>query len=225
MAIIPAEEKVFMVSNSTNTTYSGSAALKAMQQWYTMEDVTNTVRPYQVFTALLTQRGGNDGQIISSGPVAEGVTYLIDGADGTDDFSNVGGPAAGTGNGKYFIAINNNIPNNYGKADLIYNNGAPVATILENTLGFNPYFTFTTDGIYYSNNPEWFEFVANVSSVQVFINCGSDPGEYIYSAKANFTYEEGILIITSFSEGTLANDVLSDSDNFLKTSIEVRVYN
>ena len=39
MAIIPQEEKVFMVSNSTNTTYSGSAALKAMQQWYTMQDV------------------------------------------------------------------------------------------------------------------------------------------------------------------------------------------
>jgi len=43
MAIIPAEEKVFMVSNSTNTTYSGSAALKAMQQWYTMQDVIDSV--------------------------------------------------------------------------------------------------------------------------------------------------------------------------------------
>lgn len=43
MAIIPAENKVFMVSNSTNTTYSGSAALKAMQQWYTMQDIIDTV--------------------------------------------------------------------------------------------------------------------------------------------------------------------------------------
>ena len=43
MAIIPAAEKVFMVSSSTNTTYSGSAALKAMQQWYTMQDVIDTV--------------------------------------------------------------------------------------------------------------------------------------------------------------------------------------
>jgi hypothetical protein len=55
MAIIPAEEKVFIVSNSTNTTYSGSASLKAMQQWYTMDDVSSTVRPYKVFTALLNQ--------------------------------------------------------------------------------------------------------------------------------------------------------------------------
>ena len=59
MAIIPQEEKVFMVSNGTNTTYSGSAALKAMQQWYTMQDVTDSIRPYKVYTALLTQSGTN----------------------------------------------------------------------------------------------------------------------------------------------------------------------
>jgi len=43
MAIIPNDEKVFMVSKSTNTTYSGSAALKAMQEWYTMQDIADTV--------------------------------------------------------------------------------------------------------------------------------------------------------------------------------------
>lgn len=43
MAIIPALEKTFMVSNSTNTTYSGSASLKEMQQWYTMQDIVDTV--------------------------------------------------------------------------------------------------------------------------------------------------------------------------------------
>lgn len=43
MAIIANDEKVFMVSNSTNTTYSGSASLKAMNQWYTMQDVKDTV--------------------------------------------------------------------------------------------------------------------------------------------------------------------------------------
>ena len=42
MAIIPVDEKVFMVSKSTNTTYSGSAALKAMSEWYTMQDIIDT---------------------------------------------------------------------------------------------------------------------------------------------------------------------------------------
>lgn len=43
MAIIPAEEKVFMVRDDVNTTYGGSEALKALQRWYTMQDVINTI--------------------------------------------------------------------------------------------------------------------------------------------------------------------------------------
>ena len=59
MAIIPAEEKVFMVSNSTNTTYSGSAALKAMQQWYTMQDVVDTVADGGAPTLQQVTKAGN----------------------------------------------------------------------------------------------------------------------------------------------------------------------
>ena len=43
MAIIPADEKVFMVDKRTNTTYGGSQALQDMQQWYTMADVVDSV--------------------------------------------------------------------------------------------------------------------------------------------------------------------------------------
>jgi len=43
MAIIPATDKVFMVNNKTNTTYGGSAALQAMNEWYTMADVVESV--------------------------------------------------------------------------------------------------------------------------------------------------------------------------------------
>ena len=43
MAIIPSNEKVFMSTSSTNTTFGGSAATKAMQQWYTMGDITESV--------------------------------------------------------------------------------------------------------------------------------------------------------------------------------------
>ncbi len=57
MAIIPADEKVFMVDKRTNTTYGGSQALQDMQQWYTMQDVTDSIQPYKVYTALLNQEG------------------------------------------------------------------------------------------------------------------------------------------------------------------------
>ena len=43
MAIIPSDEKVFMSTSSTNTTFGGSAATKAMQKWYTMGDITESV--------------------------------------------------------------------------------------------------------------------------------------------------------------------------------------
>jgi len=59
MAIIPAAEKVFMVSNGTNTTYGGSAALQAMNQWYTMQDIADTIYPAsQSFDPLFTDASG-----------------------------------------------------------------------------------------------------------------------------------------------------------------------
>ncbi|EFX60297.1 hypothetical protein DAPPUDRAFT_343531, partial [Daphnia pulex] len=36
-------DKVFMVTQNTNTTYGGSAALQAMNEWYTMQDIIDTV--------------------------------------------------------------------------------------------------------------------------------------------------------------------------------------
>jgi len=151
---IPAEEKVFMVSKSTNTTYSGSAALKAMQEWYTMDDVTNTVRPYKVFTALLTQSGGDNPRGNGSDdpyPLEIGVTYSIDVNDGTGDFTNVGAPNNNVGT--YFIATGTT-PNNWGTpgdVTLGYNIGAPVATVLENTIG-NIWFTYVDVGNYSVNS-------------------------------------------------------------------------
>jgi len=62
MAIIPSDEKVFMVDKRTNTIYGGSAALQAMQQWYTMQDIIDTAggggSTYKVYSALLSQFGG-----------------------------------------------------------------------------------------------------------------------------------------------------------------------
>lgn len=227
--IIPNEEKVFMVSKSTNTAYSGSAALKAMQEWYTMEDVANTVKPYKVFNALLAQGGGDNPLIINGDeaiPLTIGVTYAI--LDNTGlDVTNVGAPNNNIGTS--FVATGTT-PNSWGNvidgwAIISYNTGAPVVVVLENTLGFNPFFVYSAPGFYFSSNLEWVGFVLNGLPVQVFINCGNRVTDYIYSAKANFGTEDGTLSVSSFNEGTPANDVLCDEDGFFLTSIEVRVYN
>jgi hypothetical protein len=153
MAIIPADEKVFMVDKRTNTTYGGSQALQDMQQWYTMQDVSDSVEniilPYKVFTALLTQSGGNDPTFINgSYLLTVGVSYTITDDGGSyelGDFTNVGAPNNELGT--TFIATGTT-PNSWGdNIILTYNNGTPVATVLENTIG-NIWFEFNDGGVY-----------------------------------------------------------------------------
>ena len=43
MAIIPGSAKVLNQYNNVNTTYGGSAAMKAQSRWYTMDDVIETI--------------------------------------------------------------------------------------------------------------------------------------------------------------------------------------
>ena len=216
MAIIPSDEKVFMVSNSTNTTYSGSAALKAMQQWYTMEDVTNTVRPYQVYTALLTQSGGDDiRQLVWGDELTIGVTYEVFDTKAGDDFRNVGGPLIINNNdfnGVRFMATGTTPTNWSGGTGVEYNLGAPVATVLENTIG-NVWFTFQSDGRYSAISNELFienktaKFGGWVDSdIDAYFRFGSDGD--------------------SINEITLATGDPGPMNSYLKNAtIEIRVYN
>ena len=43
MSIIPATDKVYMVREDVDTTYGGSKALNVLQNWYTMQDIIDTV--------------------------------------------------------------------------------------------------------------------------------------------------------------------------------------
>ncbi|WP_292892586.1 hypothetical protein [Nonlabens sp.] len=83
MAIIPANEKVFMVSNSTNTTYSGSASLKAMNEWYTMQDVIDSVGgglegTQYVFVAANGTDLENGAELQAAYVTAQGMTTTAD---------------------------------------------------------------------------------------------------------------------------------------------------
>ena len=214
--MIPNGTRFIGIAPEVDLTERGSALLNKRTEPYTIDDI----RGYKVFTALLTQSGESGGISISSGDLTIGVTYFIENNDGSGfDFTNVGAPNNEIGT--FFVATGTT-PNSWGiDGMLFYNTGAPVATILENTLGFNPYFIYGQAGRYISNNPEW----PQEGNIQVFINCGNSPGNYSYSAKVNFSYEEYLLQINSFDGVVSADGILSDSDNFFRTSIEVRVYN
>jgi hypothetical protein len=202
-----------MVSNSTNTTYSGSAALKAMQQWYTMEDVTNTVRPYKVFTALLTQSGDSAPMERNPGDdLFKGVTYEIFQNDGYNFI-----PFGATDNnvGTFFVCNQDVLTENEPYFDLKFNQGAPVATVLENTIG-NVWFVYETPGIY------------SCESINLFTQ------NKTYSTPYDF-FEKELLynncVRTKWVDATKINILttgigLNDHNNGLEsTAFEIRVYN
>lgn len=211
MAIIPADEKVFMVDKRTNTTYGGSAALQAMQEWYTMQDVADSVKPYMVFTALLTQAGPSDYQTITSGTVEKGVTYRItdDGGSGWD-FTNVGAPNNDIDT--YFIATNNGAPNSWGSGGMLaYDLGAPVATVLENTMG----------DIYMIHSGDTGEYGIGWNSVfkEERTWVATTPADIASGTLISIQRktDESIVVKTGI-EGSLSDDILS------YTPIEIRYY-
>ncbi len=163
-------------------------------------------RPYKVYTALLTQNGGDNPLIIYEGDLTIGVTYSIDATLGPEyDFSNVGGP-------KYpenfpFVATGTT-PNNWG-AELLYNTGAPVVTVLENTIG-NVWFTYESTGLYSINTDNLIFLTENTFAPTVTVSDGGSPILYAFSTNVPF---DGKLFIYG-DEGYLNN-----------TPIEIRVYN
>jgi hypothetical protein len=109
---------------------------------------------YKVYTALLTQSGNEDLSNISSGFLTIGVTYLIYDLEDVvgADFTNVG--ASNNNVGTYFVATGTTPiwgTNPIGVGILQYNTGAPVVTVLENTIG-NIWFTYEGIGTYYVNS-------------------------------------------------------------------------
>jgi hypothetical protein len=193
-----------------------------MNEWYTMQDVTNTVRPYQVFTALLTQSGGDTIVNICSDaiqPLSIGVTYFIDDNSNGGDFTNVGAP--NNNQGTFFIATGTT-PNSWGVSPeqglvcLQYNQGAPVATILENTIG-NIWFTYADVGLYNINSSGLFTNTKTINTIDQTgnISANNDQPYYIY-CKGN----------TNLLELYVLDAGLSTIDGYLYDKlIEIRVYN
>jgi hypothetical protein len=138
----------YIVNNVTGQTINGDITINGN---VTITGTTNT-RPYKVYTALLTQSGGDSLEEISSGELEIGVTYQINQPKGENpkigDFTNVGAP--NNNNGTYFVATGTT-PNQWGDTLLTYNTGAPVVTVLENTIG-NIWFTYEGIANYVMNS-------------------------------------------------------------------------
>jgi hypothetical protein len=171
------------------------------------------IKPYKVYTALLTQGGGNNTFSISSGALTQGVTYYFGAvAESEWDFSNVGGPIYP--NYISFVATSSSVPTNYASQSLMYNIGAPVVTVLENTIG-NVWFTYDDTGKYIINSTELFTINKTYTSISNVTNYIDNP----YISDLVFINNNTIQI------GTY-NPNFDRTDDFLyNTPIEIRVYN
>ena len=157
---------------------------------------------YKVYTALLTQSGGDDLQSQQSGLLTVGVTYYIDDNASNPDFTNVGAPNNNVGT--YFVATGTT-PNSWGEATLNYNTGAPVVTVLQNTIG-NVWFTYFGSGNYLINSNGL--FTVNKTFTQNIV-LTSGPDFLFFYPSINI-----IELLTTAGDNGLFN-----------TPIEIRVYN
>lgn len=177
---------------------------------------------YKVYTALLTQSGGDNLMSLASGEsLVIGVTYLIDNNNGgTADFTNVGAPNNNIGT--YFVATGTT-PNSWGDtllAELVYNTGAPVVTVLENTIG-NIWFTYDVLGSYYANSSGLFT-IGKTWGVADSIFDSATP-----STQPVVIDNSGVFGANSpFQVGIRVRGGDFDGDSLLNnTPIEIRVYN
>ena len=171
---------------------------------------------YKVFTALLTQSGGSSTVNATSGLLKVGLSYDIDTYNAGDDFSNVGGPAAGLPgewDGYSFLATGTT-PNNWNNSSLLISDeGAPVATVLENTIG-NIWFTYgNTSGVYGVNSDGLFTEKTFMEVLNVTDINNNDSGNAFI----------GVGLLEDDSQLTIQSVASTDGDMY-NTPIEIRVY-
>jgi hypothetical protein len=178
-------------------------------------NLTNT-KPYKVYTALLTQSGGDETFHLFEGNLTIGVTYYINESFPEMDFTNVGSPNNNFGTS--FVATGTT-PNSWGvnpleNSVLSYNSGAPVVTVLENTIG-NIWFQYSSVG----NYNIWSDslFTENKTTFSIIL-----MGDDLASGHLCKGY-----IQEPNSCGIVTGDISATIDDVLtwKTPIEIRVYN
>jgi hypothetical protein len=201
----------YIVNNLSGQTLNGDLTINGN---VVITGTTNT-RPYKIYTALLRQSGGADNQSITSGDLTIGVTYqIISGSGQPWDFTNVGAPNNDLGT--YFVATGT-IPNEWGAGELEYNTGAPIVTVLENTIG-NVWFVYLNDGQYTINCDL---FIDNIE--KLFLQSGkpNNASSDVFGYVDSFQLEGPSVYMTTkdFDTNTLSNGVL------YFTPIEIRVYN
>jgi len=172
---------------------------------------------YKVFTGLLNQGGGSNPQVLidtDNGNIVPGVTYTISNYQIGNDFTNVGAPS--NANGVSFIATGTTATNWAGTTELNYDTGAPICTVLENTLGY-VWFTYDSVGTYFINSIGLF----TENKTTQFIGTGLDGVNNGILSGINYNDSNSMQFNT-----VVIKPIFNQIDGELYgTPIEIKVYN
>ena len=211
-----ADKKFSQFTVATTTTDVSLAGLQDGEN--VLVPVELIERPYKVYTALLTQSGADDPLIAYSGDTLTiGVTYIIINNSESyilGDFTNVGAP---NNNINTAFVATGTTPNDWGlDIYLVYNSGAPVTTVLENTIG-NIWFTYVAVGVYVINSNGL--FIDNKTTVLM-------PNGYQNSPYYNIGVQYEDLNTARITTSEFIDPIISPVDGVpTKTTLEIRVYN
>lgn len=172
--------------------------------------IFNLTPKYKVYTALLTQSGGSvPGTCLGNGDIDKGFTYTISANPDNNDLTIYGAPNNNVGTS--FVANQSvNLPYTT-SLELSFNVGAPVVTVLENTIG-NIWFTYNNTGNYFINSDGLFLIDKTVA----FNSVCSDAGD---PAFINIQVgDQNTLSLSNFN-------LIGPRDGIGLISIEIRVYN
>ena len=178
------------------------------------------VRPYKVYTSLLTQSGGYGPSDQTGGDLTIGVSYeIVDNGGSGWDFTNVGAPNNDIGT--FFVATEAT-PNSWGiDGQLNYNEGTPIVHVLENTIG-NIWFEYSGEGMYTARSNGLFTEKKVYTNLQFWgdDNATPRPSYTLWSSSSVIEINSGDI------QGTPKNGIGQGGTNFsYLTSIEIRVYN
>jgi hypothetical protein len=181
-----------------------------------VEDLVTQLTPtptYKVFTALLTQSGGSQINSQTQGAnITQGVTYLIIANSENADLTVFGAPNSNVGT--YFVCTTSGTLPMQGTIELQYNTGAPVATVLENTIG-NVYWIYVSEGIYVG-------FVPNIAEQKQVVFSPT-------SAYKTNSYDSYVRISNNSIDGQVeistTDGTMGINDTIVDFPIEIRVYN
>lgn len=226
MAQIPNDTRFIGINPTVNLRERRSARINRETQPHTMQDIADSVLPYKVFTALLTQSGESGPDVLSGGELIVGRTYSIKDTGSEFDFTNVGAP--NNDYGTWFVAIGTT-PTSWGDGgQLIYDTGAPRAIVLENTIG-NIWFTYRGVGAYRCYSDNLFTLDKTTVFINDTINTKSIPSPLSMRVLCSIDASEQPVyldIYTGTVDGTPENNVIShEGSTQYAVTLEIRVYN